>query len=150
MIRIRKFVVRIRGSRSVFYSYQNVTDPSTTLQRTVASLPLGKTSRIEKLRDFLQDFSSSAPCLVSRSVVQLLYTPLQSLSSPSSSGYPSSSPTPAPALQLQEVLREACRSFIVPPALLPPPLRSPGQAPSPLHTLQVSSFFEYPIFLIIF
>jgi hypothetical protein len=93
--------------------------------------------------DFLQDFSSAAPCLVSRSVVQLLYTPLQSLSSPSSSGYPSSSPTPTPALQLQDVLREACRSFIVPPALLPPPPRSPGQAPSPLHTLQVSSFFEY-------
>ena len=40
---------------------------------------------------------------------------------------------------LQEVLREACKNFIVPPALLPPPPKSPGQAPSPIHSLQVTT-----------
>ena len=100
-------------------------------------------------RYYLQEFSAGSPCLVSRSVLQLLYSPLQSLSSPSSSCYPASSPssssssltlnTSQPVVLLQEVLREACKNFIVPPALLPPPPKSPGQAPSPIHSLQVTA-----------
>lgn len=104
--------------------------------------------------DFFQEFSAGSPCLVSRSVLQLLYGPLHTnlSSSSSSSCYPVSSPTSSSlalntgstqaALVLQDVLREACKNFIVPPALLPPPPRSPGQAPSPIHSLQVKQCLD--------
>ena len=39
----------------------------------------------------------------------------------------------------KDLLRESCRSFHAPPALLPAPSRPAGQPPSPLHSHQVAS-----------
>jgi len=89
--------------------------------------------------NFFQDFSASSPCLLSRSILQILYSPLGL--HPTS--YPSS-PNPNSRAQplFQDILKDSCRDFMAPPALLPPPPRSPGQPPSPLHTLQVKQCID--------
>jgi len=85
--------------------------------------------------DFFQTFSATSPCVLSRSVLQLLYTPLHS---PPSRQHAGSSPAGPPLPPgFPELLRDSCKSFMAPPCLLPQPKSSPGLPSSPLHTLQV-------------
>jgi len=91
--------------------------------------------------DFFQDFSASSPCVLSRSVLQLMYAPLQAsyniLSRPVSPAAAHGQPP-----MFQELLKDSCRVFISPPALLLAPRISPGQSPSPIHTLQVKQCID--------
>merc|ERR1719193_1352031 len=98
--------------------------------------------------NFFQDFSAGSPCLLSRSVLQILYGEGLHPTRPQSSAISSSSCT-SPTLYsprnppgFQEVLRDACRDFHAPPALLPAPARLPGQPPSPIHTVQVKQCLD--------
>ena len=96
----------------------------------VCSLPLN--AAFHSTLDFFQSFSATSPCVLSRSVLQLLYTPLHTPLSPHRP--PPLSPPAGPPLppSFPDLLRESCKSFMAAPALLSPPRPS-----SPLHTLQV-------------
>ncbi len=86
--------------------------------------------------DFFHSFSARSPCVLSRSLLQLLYTPLNySLTSRPTGVSPAAGPPIPPALP--ELLRDSCKSFMAPPCLLPAPKSSPGQPGSQIHTLQV-------------
>ncbi|XP_023336183.1 N-alpha-acetyltransferase 35, NatC auxiliary subunit [Eurytemora carolleeae] len=91
------------------------------------------------LLNFFQEFSSRSPCLLSRSLLQILYSPLGLNQSYPSSPNPS---TPRNHPVLQDILQESCKGFLAPAALLPPPPCAPGQPASPLHTLQVREYCE--------
>ncbi len=84
-------------------------------------------------QEFFIDFSSGDPCVLSRSALQILYSPLsgavkaatagvnpgQQQQQQQSSGAPSSLAQAAPgAAQFAELLKDAVRGFIAPPALL--------------------------------
>jgi len=97
---------------------------------TVTTIPSFHT-----MLDFFQSFSATSPCVLSRSVLQLLYTPLHS----PPTRQPAVSPPAGPPLPpgFPELLRDSCKNFMLPPCLLPAPRSSPGIPTSPLHTLQV-------------
>jgi len=97
---------------------------------TVTTIPSFHT-----MLDFFQSFSATSPCVLSRSVLQLLYTPLHS----PPTRQPAVSPPAGPPLPpgFPELLRDSCKNFMLPPCLLPAPRSSPGIPLSPLHTLQV-------------
>merc|ERR1719232_138785 len=61
--------------------------------------------------EFFMEFGRSSPCVLSRSISQLLYTPLYP--SPQNQAARLSGPLPA----FQDLLKEACKSFIAPLAL---------------------------------
>ena len=85
--------------------------------------------------EFFHAFSASSPCVLSRSVLQCLYTPLHSTMSPRQGISPAGGPPIPPSFS--DILRESCKNFMAPPCLMPPPRLSPGQPGSPLHNLQV-------------
>merc|ERR1719422_112080 len=91
--------------------------------------------------DFFHSFSAKSPCVLSRSLLQLLYTPLNYSMTPRQGGV---SPAAGPPLPpgFPELLRDCCKNFMAPPCLLPAPKSSPGTPPSPLHTLQVKLCLE--------
>merc|ERR1711884_803842 len=62
-------------------------------------------------QEFYMEFGRSSPCVLSRSISQLLYTPLYP--SPQNQAARLSGPLPA----FQDLLKEACKSFIAPLAL---------------------------------
>jgi len=97
---------------------------------TVTTIPSFHT-----MLDFFQSFSATSPCVLSRSVLQLLYTPLHSPPTRQSGVSPPAGPPLPPGFP--ELLRDSCKNFMLPPCLLPAPRSSPGTPPSPLHTLQV-------------
>jgi len=90
--------------------------------------------------NFFQDFSSRSPCLLSRSILQIMYTPLGLQIAPPSTTTTSSPQNPTPLLQ--EILKESCRDFHAPPALLAAPVRVASQPPSPLHSQQVKQCLD--------
>jgi len=102
---------------------------------TVSTIPSFHTTL-----DFFQSFSATSPCVLSRSVLQLLYTPLHT----PPTRQPTVSAAAGPPLPpgFSELLRDSCKSFMAPPCLLPAPRTSPGLPPSPLHTLQVRMCLE--------
>ena len=71
--------------------------------------------------EFFMEFGRSSPCVLSRSMSQLLYTPLYP--SPQNQAVWLSGPLPA----FQDLLKEACKSFIAPLAstVKTPPFNSP-------------------------
>ena len=85
--------------------------------------------------DFFHSFSARSPCVLSRSLLQLLYPPLHYSGSTQGAVSPAAGPPLPPAFP--ELLRDSCKSFMAPACLLPAPRTPPGQPPSPLHTLQV-------------
>ena len=87
--------------------------------------------------EFFHSFSCSSPCVLSRSVLQVLYTPLHSGLSPRQGMTPAGGPPIPPSFA--DLLRDSCKNFMAPPSLMPAPRPVAGQAPShsPLHTLQV-------------
>ena len=85
--------------------------------------------------EFFHSFSSSSPCVLSRSVLQLLYTPLHSSLAPRQGMTQAGGPPIPPSFA--DLLRESCKNFMAPPCLMPAPRLTPGQPPSPLHSLQV-------------
>ena len=72
-------------------------------------------------QEFFMEFGRSSPCVLSRSMSQLLYSPLYP--SPQNQAVRLSGPLPA----FQDLLKEACKSFIAPLALTvkTPPFNSP-------------------------
>ncbi len=114
------------------------------VDRLVSATSVTQIHTFHNALEFFVDYSSSCPCCVlSRSVLQVLYQPLHNLPSPppaaapppasnatASSGpivpstqYPTSSPpqphsSPRGSPQLQDLLRDACKTFIAPPALI--------------------------------
>lgn len=90
--------------------------------------------------EFFHSFSCSSPCVLSRSVLQLLYTPLHS-SLTARPGISQAAGPPIPP-SFADILRDSCKNFMAPPCLMPAPRILPGQPPSPLHTLQVKLCLE--------
>ena len=73
-------------------------------------------------QEFFMEFGRSSPCVLSRSMSQLLYSPLH----PSLQNQAVRLSGPLPAFQ--DLLKEACKSFIAPLALTTvktPPFNSP-------------------------
>ena len=89
---------------------------------------------------FFQSFSSRSPCVLSRSLLQLLYTPLHYPASPRPGVSPAAGPPIPPSFP--DMLRESCKQFMAPPCLLPPPKSGPGQVTSPVHSLQVKLLLD--------
>merc|ERR1719219_3039338 len=83
----------------------------------VCSLPVN--AAFHSTLDFFQSFSATSPCVLSRSVLQLLYTPLHS----PPTRQPAVSPPAGPPLPpgFPELLRDSCKNFMLPPCLLPAP-----------------------------
>lgn len=98
----------------------------------VCSLPTN--ASFHSTLDFFQSFSATSPCVLSRSVLQLLYLPLHTPLSPLRAPCVSTPAGPPLTPAFPDILRDSCRGFMAAPALLPAPRSSPA---SPLHTLQV-------------
>ena len=114
------------------------------LSRLSATTNITGVSSFHACLDFFQSFSSKSPCVLSRSLLQLLYTPLH-YSPPQRPGVSPAAGPPIPP-SFPDMLRDCCKQFMAPPCLLPAPKSSPGQSTSPLHSLEVKllldSFFS--------
>ena len=96
----------------------------TLLDRLVIAMGVSKLTTYISALEFFMEFGRSSPCVLSRSMSQLLYTPLYP--SPQNQAIRLSGPLPA----FQDLLKEACKSFIAPLALTvkTPPFNSPQVA----------------------
>jgi len=86
--------------------------------------------------EFFHLFSAKSPCVLSRSLLQILYTPLSHSLSPRQGGMSPAAGPPIPPTFV-DLLRDSCKGFMAPPCLLPAPKTLPGHQTSPLHSLQV-------------
>jgi len=118
----------VKRSEAVKYLEQLVSRLSTVT--AVTNIP-----SFHNMLDFFQSFSATSPCVLSRSVLQLLYTPLHSPPTRQLMGSPPAGPPLPPGFP--ELLRDSCKSFMAPPCLLPAPRVVPGAPQSPLHSQQV-------------
>merc|ERR1719419_1050611 len=118
----------VKRSEAVKYLEQLVSRLSTVTE--VTNIP-----SFHNMLDFFQSFSATSPCVLSRSVLQLLYTPLHSPPTRQLMGSPPAGPPLPPGFP--ELLRDSCKSFMAPPCLLPAPRVVPGSTQSPLHSQQV-------------
>merc|ERR1719450_773381 len=115
---------------------QTVNYLETLLARLVSITNISNIHSFHAALDFFHSFSAKSPCVLSRSLLQLLYTPLNYSMTPRQGGVSPAAGPPIPPT-FPDLLRDCCKSFMAPPCLLPAPKSSPGQAASPLHTLQV-------------
>jgi hypothetical protein len=91
------------------------------VDRLIAATSVTQVNTFHNALEFFIDYSSSGPCVLSRSVLQVLYQPLHSLPGHAppvaSLSLSVSSRGPAPP-QLNDLLRDACKTFIAPPAIM--------------------------------
>lgn len=100
-------------SRDVAYAHL-----SALIDRLLSATNVTQLNTYQSALEFFMDFGRSSPCVLSRSVLQLLYTPLQPTSTPQMMvTYSQATRLSQPNPMFQELLREACKLFIAPPAL---------------------------------